>query len=332
MTVSITAAIPASATTPGPNGQIAFRRIIDPDAGTSALFIVNPAGTGERQITRPASGTEDAQPDWSPDGRLIAFQRCAPDTACASYLVRPDGTHLTRLTARCTGDPARCVDESGVAFMPDGRHVVYTRSTGRVRVLSDGEGWIEHSDLVIRDLATGQLHVVFRGAPFSSDNVQVVASPEGAQLAFQRQFSPLGSPAGGVAVFVINVDGTHLHRVTPYPLQAGDHPDWSPDGRWILLRSNEDGNFLDSELYVVHADGTGLHAITRLSPDTLLLSASFSPDGRSITYAQTGRGGVPDIFTMRTDGTRARPVTRSREWDSAPDWGPGRRACGGEPT
>ena len=60
VTVSITAAIAASATTPGPNGQIAFRRIIDPDAGTSALFIVNPAGTGERQITRPAPGTEDA--------------------------------------------------------------------------------------------------------------------------------------------------------------------------------------------------------------------------------------------------------------------------------
>jgi Tol biopolymer transport system component len=244
---------------------------------------------------------------------------------CASYTVRPDGTRLTRLSPPCNATPpdieTKCPDEGDVAFMPDGRHVVFTRSTGLVRVLSDGDGWIEHSDLVIRNLRTRHDHVVLRARPFSGDNGQAVAAPDGTRLAFQRHNSPLGNPASSTAVFVVGVDGRHLHRITPWGLDAGDHPDWSPDGRWILFRSNESGDFLNSQLYVVHPDGSDLHPITHLSADTLLLSASFSPDGRRIVYAQTGRSGQPDIFTMATNGTDRHQVTHNPKWDSAPDWG-----------
>jgi Tol biopolymer transport system component len=319
---------PAWATTPGANGPIAFRRWLDVDHTTSAIVAIRSDGTGERLLTHPATGTEDTQPDWSPDGRLVAFERCQPDTVCAIYTVRRDGRHLTRLSPPCTAAPPDietvCPDESGVAFMPDGRHVVFTRSTGLVRVFPDGSNFIEHSDLVIRDLSGDHSTVVLRSLPFSGDNSQAVASPDGRRLAFQRQNSPLVKPAGATAVFVVDVDGRNLRRITPYTLDAGDHPDWSPDGRWILFRSNESGDFLKSQLYLVHPDGTGLHPITHLSADTLLLSASFSPDGRQIVYAQTGTGGVPDIFTLDVDGTHRHQVTRTTQWDSAPDWGPRR--------
>ncbi len=206
--------------------------------------------------------------------------------------------------------------------MPDGRRVVLNRFTGSLRVLSDGQEWIEHSDLVIRDLNTGQTDVAFRGAPFSGDNTQAVASPDGTQLAFQRTTSPLGEPASSTAVFVVGVDGEDLQRITPWALDAGDHADWSPDGQWILFRSNESGNFLNSQLYVVHPDGSALHPVTHLSADTLLLSASFSPDGQRVVYAQSGFTGQPDIFTVAVDGTDRSQVTRNPKWDSAPDWGP----------
>ena len=83
-----------------------------------------------------------------------------------------------------------------------------------------------------------------------------------------------------------------------------------------------EGGFLDSQLYVVRPSGRGLRQVTRVSPDTALLSASFSPDGRHIVYAQTGRGGEPDLFTMRRNGSDRRRVTGSGAWESAPDWGP----------
>ena len=41
------------------------------------MFTVKPDGTGEKQITHPAAGFVDDQPDWSPDGHTIAFERCS---------------------------------------------------------------------------------------------------------------------------------------------------------------------------------------------------------------------------------------------------------------
>ena len=53
-----------------------------------------------------------------------------------------------------------------------------------------------------------------------------------------------------------------------------------------------------------------------------MLSASYSSDGAWIVHATNGADGNADIFVMRADGTGNRPVTRSKLWDSAPDWGP----------
>src|SRR5215207_9865348 len=82
----------------------------------------------------------------------------------------------------------------------------------------------------------------------------------------------------------------------------------------------------DRAIFVVNADGTGLRQIMHVAPRAELLSASFSPDGRLITFAMTGIGGKPDIWTAPVGGGELTPVTRSPEpdsapeWDSAPDW------------
>ena len=51
-------------------------------------------------------------------------------------------------------------------------------------------------------------------------------------------------------------------------------------------------------------------------------SSSFSPDGKWITVSLTGIGRQADVYVLRADGTDARPVTRTRLWDTTPDWGP----------
>ncbi len=326
--LALTAAVaaPAAATTPGDDGRIAFKRYLDADRSTGAIFTVRPDGTRVRQVTFPAAGTVDDQPDWSPGGSLIAFRRCAPDTVCAIYVVRPNGTHVRRLTPPCTAKPpaieTRCADESDVAFMPDGRHVVFTRATGRVREFAGGEGFIEHSDIVIRDLSGRHSQVVLRSRPFAGDNIEMVASPGGRRIAFVRRNSPLAHPAGGTAIFTVHRDGTDLHQITPWSLRAGDHPDWSPDGRWILFRSPDNGDFLGSQLYLVHPSGRGRRQVTHVSGRTMLLSSSFSPEGDRIVYSRSGRAGQPDVFTVRVNGTDVRQLTHTPQWESAPDWGP----------
>ena len=51
-----TAATTVWATPPGKNGQIMFRRYLDPAKTTGALFSMNADGTGVKQVTRPRRG------------------------------------------------------------------------------------------------------------------------------------------------------------------------------------------------------------------------------------------------------------------------------------
>jgi hypothetical protein len=74
---------------------------------------------GARRLT--ALG-RDSEPDWSPDGRRIAFVRGAPDgRSSALFVVRRDGGGLVRLTGG-----AQVV--SRPAWSPDGRRIAYAAS------------------------------------------------------------------------------------------------------------------------------------------------------------------------------------------------------------
>src|SRR5207244_97220 len=112
-------------------------------------------------------------------------------------------------------------------------------------------------------------------------------SADGKRLWFERQ-NIKAKPMNGHATFVVNLDGTGLHRVTPWNLRAGDHPDWSPDGALILVRSNANGPDFKHQgnLFVVRSDGTGLRRLTSFDAHVQLLqNGSFSPDGKSVVFA-----------------------------------------------
>lgn len=67
----------------------------------------------------------DEFPDWSPDGRRIAFHSGEPFDA---YTMRADGSHRTRLTFDSGGQPAWSPDGRQIAFLsfPDGNGEIYT--------------------------------------------------------------------------------------------------------------------------------------------------------------------------------------------------------------
>jgi len=311
----------ASATGPGKNGGIVFKRYFEPDTW-GALFMIRSDGKNEKQLTHPVRNVTDDQPDWSPDASLIVFTRCAPNAPCAIYTVKPDGSQLKRASPKpCLPGPPQCEDGTWASFLRDGRRFVYTRSTGGERHFSNWDQ-IEHSDIVIRDVDGRNPRVLIRSKRFAGDLNYPAFSPDGSRIVYVRANSPLSKPALKRALFVASASGRGSRRITPWSLDGGDNPDWAPDGKLIVFRSHEDDEGgQQSQIYVVRPDGSGLRAITHFAPGTEVLSYSFSPDGKWIMFAKTGTSGLPDLFVMSPDGKNMRPVTHSKLWDSAPDWG-----------
>ena len=298
------AAVRAHATVPDTNGKIVFRMALGHPA---RLAVVNADGTGLRKLPHPP-GVNDAHPDWSPDGSRIAFSRCRQ--RCAIFVIRPTGTGLRRIGP--SGD-----DRAIPAWSPNGRTIAFSRGWGPVV-----RDWIRFNELFLMNgNGTGlrQLTRFNASRPHSTSVGGSAWSPDGSRLVFEAATSPRGEPANSLALFVVNADGSGLRRLTPWSLNAGDRPDWSPDGELILFKAPAKGQH--GNLYTIEPDGSGLKQLTHDPAPRAVFSGSFSPEGKWITFS---RGpGYPGIHVMRADGTGVRRITRGG-WHNNPDWGPAR--------
>jgi Tol biopolymer transport system component len=112
--------------------QVLFRRIL-PTGGWSSsgrnseIFVCESDGSGARNLSRhPAF---DGYPDWSPDGRFVAFASDRENRGLDwIYVMDADGSNIVRI------NPA----EPGVSYArpiwgPDGRRIVATREKDDVR-------------------------------------------------------------------------------------------------------------------------------------------------------------------------------------------------------
>jgi Tol biopolymer transport system component len=334
LTVVGAAAAAAQATAPGKNGRIVFRRYLDVAKTRAAIFTVNPDGTKAKRVTHPPARVIDTEPDWSPNGAKIAFERQRPcpaggpksglnNTCDLVYTVKRDGKGLKSLVAcgfkadvQNQPFPGNCVGVDQPAWSPDGSKVAFLYNladpayTGSLNL--NAGVWIVSAD------GTG-LHQVTQRTPGTSWDSGPQWSPDGSKLVFARfDFTTKAD-----AVFTVKVDGSSPFQVTPWTLNGGNSPDWSPDGQWLLFRGAPADGSLNVEK--IHPDGTGLANLTNEPPTGhQYASSSFSPDGTMITTARTrgtGPQGAADVFVMRANGSNIRPVTRTRLWDSGTDWG-----------
>jgi TolB protein len=304
-------------------GKITFRRYFDQQKSWGAVFTINADGTGARQLTRPPRGTVDDQPRWAPNGSLIAFTRCQQGRLCHVWGVAPDGKGLAPVGSLCPegANEQTCSDDANPGFSPNSKQIAFTQSTGTVKNDSHGEGWIEHSALTVMNVDGSERHVIYQAAPFSGDLNSPAFSPDGKRLVFERNVSGFAKPAGMKAVYVVDVDGSHLRRLTPWANNDGDNPDWSPDGKWLLFHSHVDDPSGQPQIVLIHPDGSDRRQLTHFPKGTWVGRSSFSPNGKSIVLAKGPEGGNVDVFTMRLDGSHLNRLTHSNLWESAPDWG-----------
>jgi TolB protein len=292
----VTSAGSARAKVAGPNGQLVFARY-DPAIDDSHVFTANPDGTHEQQLLSTAAEI----PHWSPDGSAIAMI-CCPDLGLAPTIINADGSGLTQLPIP-PGFPAGACN----VWSADGSRLACGFG-GFDPPQPDRDG--------MYTLRASDGGAVVQVTTTSGEDGAFDYSPEGGRIVFFR-IDYSRPERNRTALFVVNVDGGGLRRITSWGL-GGFTASWSPDGRWILFDAN-------GRIWSVHPDGSGLRklAIDTGGRDYFAQQPVWSPDGTMIALSMfiPGDGGHLDIYTVRSDGTGLVQVTHSPTGDEFPDWG-----------
>jgi Tol biopolymer transport system component len=295
------AALPAAAKTPGLNGRIAFDRANR--TGDNFTYTANPDGTHVRPLF-PAYPSES--PHWSPDGRKIAVisglgKPCPPtctgntvivDADTGKYRVVPSRAFpaLSTFCSIWSPDATHFACEGGNDKNPSVRGIYTIRS-------SDGGGLTR---------------ITHAGNAF---DVPIDYSPDGKRIVFGRD-NINHECDGRSALYVVSVDGSGLHRITPLGF-CDDDGSWSPNGKEIAFERN-------GSLFVVHPDGKRLRSIPLSGSHGIVLGGDFSwsPNGKRIAFLfSTPNGTRKGIGTANADGTHFHQVTITRTFDHETDWG-----------
>ena len=284
-----------------------------PNGDHVAVCTANPDGTGLTHVVPKTGGLSDPPTDfypnaWSPDGQLLLIDGGAglSDIGVGIYTMRPDGTHVTRVTSSATEQIPYgfSQDQSKILFLqtnPDGSNDLFV-------VRTDGTG--------LTRLNPPTLTLDCCLPP------QARWSPDGRSIVFEG-FAAGSGGGSGTALYTVRPDGSHLQRITALGRNA-IQPAWSPDGSWIAFVSY--GGFGWPSLELVHPDGTGQHKVTSAS-EGFASDPVWSPDSTQLLISATVQFAAQKkqfqfhLWRMRLDGSGLVQLTDAPQFDEAQDWG-----------
>jgi tricorn protease len=329
--------------------------------GTRQIYVIPADGGTPRQLTwysdvgsmPPRGGTDYRVLDWSPDGKFVLFRanRVPYDERGGRlYQVPVDGGLET---------PLAMPESGGAMFSPDGKSVVYTpidrdfRSWKRYRGGRAQDIWTydlaNNTSKRLTDHRATDHQPMWIGDTiyFVSDRGHTLnlwalpaAGGDARQLTRFDDFDVLWPSAGKNAI--VFEQGGWIWRFDPATGKAdkldirvaGDQPqalpawkkvaaqiesfDLSPHGERAVFGAR-------GELFSVPAKNGEIRNVSR-TPAAREISATWSPDGKSIAYLSDASGEY-EIYVRNQDGSgEPRRITRDGSiWRFPPVWSPDSR-------
>lgn len=268
----------------GPDGRIAYTHTpLEPDSlGFDQIWVLDPT-TGEREAI-----TSGRLPDWSPNGRHLAFVRDS-----RIWRIDLETREERQLTVEGdSGSPAWSSDGTRIAFSAGQSFTGSRDSVGVWTMDSNGEDytyyvgdgasadWLPRENVLVFGPGLRDVSPYTELALLSLDDREITRltdneyderypafSPEGTMIAWTALGEGLDNPANGV--WTMRADGSQKQLLTPgagapgstHRLVYPGHPSWSPDGARLVYSAYNADSYTAS-LWTVNADGSDPRPLT----------------------------------------------------------------------
>jgi dipeptidyl aminopeptidase/acylaminoacyl peptidase len=293
-------------------------------------------GSGETfQLTRGRASCSG--PEWSPDGRWVAFTSDRAADKSQVFVISPNGGEAIQLTASDTG-------VSGFAWSPDGKTIAFTAVDPESKEAAARKDYYGDYDVVREEYRFTHLWTLdvaealeapqagrrrTSGRDFTVQGFDW--SPDGTKIAFSAPVNPDLVNGGTSDIYIVDLaDGNAVRKIVSQP-GPDSSPRWSPDGGSILFSSamgHTDYYARNSRLAVVPAGGGQVRSLTdafdedpfaidwradgvyfaaaqktashvfRLNPSTLAITRVTGPDRAMISGGSFSRDGNRMAFVM----------------------------------
>jgi len=302
----------------------------------AALFLLDVQSGEKHQITLPPAGIQgDGCAAVSPDGRTLAFCRCAQvgDWLTDLYTVPLSGSATAGPAVRQLTSGSYRI--TGLTWDSEGNHLVFSsarengdlalwsvpmpnRSGGAASELQLGSGaWPTIARRAprlafVRAMSTGlniwraelRDHGKTPGKPtplIASTRADFAPrySPDGKRIAFES------SRGGSLQIWVCDAQGENCLQVTSMNSEFTGTPSWSPDGSELAFYSRVGGK---SQIFVIGADALGLRQLT--PGDANYFFPRWSRDAEWI-YCSSNRTGAAQIWKFPSRGGEPIQMTRN---------------------